>query len=76
MKKLAGSVTIRCLFLGCSDPCCKLLGARPRANSRPSCQDLRHRFVGSSRGDPLHLERRNYRTLQSCSQVGVGAQDQ
>ena len=29
-----------------------------------------------SRGDPLHLEWGNYRTLQSCSQVGVGAQDQ
>ena len=53
----------------------KLLGAAARANSRSSRQDLRNRFVGQDRGYPLHLEWGNYRTFQSCAQVGVGAQD-
>ncbi len=36
--------------------CSQLLGAAARANSRSSRQDLRNRFVGQSRGYPLHLE--------------------
>src|SRR5260370_17972025 len=58
-----------------SGSCCNSVGTESAANSRIDRQNLWSRFVWANRGYPLHLQRGNPRTLQTCSRVGVGAQN-